>query len=106
MGLLFHAQEYPAFNEEFPLFLGFCQENSTVAYDPERMRLRNILWWKDAFHVLDVGKGSVLHDALLMEGLKDIVLTVDEADFGQRVIDISYFHSLTRRRPEDRLFIS
>mmetsp|Transcript_8703 Transcript_8703/g.25067 ORF Transcript_8703/g.25067 Transcript_8703/m.25067 type:complete len:202 (-) Transcript_8703:910-1515(-) len=106
MGLLFHAQEYPAYSEEFPIVLGFCQEGSTLAYDEEKMRVRNILWWNDALHVLDTGKGSVLNDLLLQEGLRDFVYTVDEADFGERVLDVSYFNTPAAiQTPSEGLFV-
>jgi hypothetical protein len=47
LGLLFHAAEYPAFQEDaFPINLGYCQEGSTLEWDVTRMDLRNILWYQ------------------------------------------------------------
>jgi len=70
------------------------------------MRVRNILWWNDALHVLDTGKGSVLNDLLLQEGLRDFVYTVDEADFGERVLDVSYFNTPAAiQTPSEGLFV-
>jgi hypothetical protein len=47
LGLLFHAAEYPAFQEDaFPIHLGYCQEGSTLEWDVTRMDLRNILWYQ------------------------------------------------------------
>lgn len=44
LGILFHAREYPAFNEEkFPVHLGYCQVGSSLVYD-ESVNFRNILW--------------------------------------------------------------
>ena len=53
---------------------------------------------------LDVGTVSPLHAKLLMPGL-ELVRTVLESDFGTRLYDINYFHSLSARRPAQRLFI-
>ncbi|KAJ3366013.1 hypothetical protein GGF32_007513 [Allomyces javanicus] len=45
VGLLFHAMEYPALDErKFPVPLGWCQQNSTVAYTIRMMARRNVLW--------------------------------------------------------------
>jgi hypothetical protein len=47
IGVLFHASEYPAFNESsFPFMLGHCQAGSSCRYNPRAMDLRNILWWQ------------------------------------------------------------
>lgn len=141
-GLLFHAQEYPAFHPDiFPYNLGFCQvrccplawsapprgsacchdarrvpqhpvplpaqDGSDVGYSQEQMALRNVLWWQGRLHVLDLSRGSALRDGLLRpdDPGADIFFTVDEALFGQRVIDISYFEALAGQSPEHRLFV-
>lgn len=76
LGLLFHAQEYPAYDQElFPLPLGFCQVNSTVEYHESKMQQRNILWWGGALHVLNVGSPGPLFESLLPEGLGAPVYT-------------------------------
>ena len=54
--------------------------------------------------MVDVGIDSVLHSELLMPGL-DLVKTVLESDFGTRLVDINYFHSISARQPPERLFI-
>jgi hypothetical protein len=47
VGLLFHAAEYPAYHEEdFPIYLGYCQEGSDFKYDQRRMDVRNIIWYQ------------------------------------------------------------
>lgn len=39
-------QEYPAAHAEtFPVHLGNCQTHSSVEFDDEGMRWRNIVWW-------------------------------------------------------------
>ena len=39
-------QEYPAAHaESFPVHLGFCQSGSSLDFDEEGMRWRNIVWW-------------------------------------------------------------
>ena len=53
---------------------------------------------------LDVGEESVLHDALIMDGLQP-VRTVLESDFGQAFCDVNYFHTLQDRPSEERLYI-
>ena len=53
---------------------------------------------------VDVGSRSALHAKLLMPGL-ELVRTVQEEDFGTRLFDVNYFHSLSARRPAQRLFI-
>jgi len=108
IGLLFHAQEYPAFSEEdFPYCLGFCQEGSSVTYCPERMSQRNVLWWDGHLHALDLSPARPLHHLLLdpVHG-GDIFFTLDEALFGTRVLDVCYFQSLHTYRPEHRLFVA
>ena len=46
LGLLFHAAEYPAYSPEFDVHLGYCQTNSTVAYEEVRMDQRNIIYYE------------------------------------------------------------
>ena len=46
LGLLFHAKEYPRQCPEFPVDLGFCQLNSTLAFDQRAMDLRNLLFFR------------------------------------------------------------
>jgi hypothetical protein len=47
VGILFHAAEYPAFDQQhFPVHLGYCQANSTLRFNQRSMDLRNILWWR------------------------------------------------------------
>ena len=49
--------------------------------------------------------GSIMYDELIMEELQ-YFRTVDESDFGSVVADINYFHELTNRKPEHRIFVS
>lgn len=83
------------------------QEGSPLAYNPQQMVLRNVLWWGGALHVLDLSPGSALHDGLLRPGDPGaaVFYTVDEELFGTRVVDISYFEALAGRRPEHRLCV-
>ena len=46
LGLLFHAAEYPARSAAFPVHLGYCQANSTLAYAEGAMDLRNIVYFQ------------------------------------------------------------
>lgn len=46
LGLLFHAKEYPRQCPAFPVDLGFCQLNSTLAVDQRAMDLRNLLFFR------------------------------------------------------------
>eukprot|EP00879_Flechtneria_rotunda_P005673 GHRR01005972.1.p1 GENE.GHRR01005972.1~~GHRR01005972.1.p1 ORF type:complete len:456 (+),score=150.16 GHRR01005972.1:145-1512(+) len=88
VGVLFHAAEYPAYdNDSFPFMLGRCQANSTLRFQQRSMDLRNILWWQGQLAVLDVGERSPLHDLLLHEGTRPL-RTVYEEDFGQPVADL------------------
>ncbi|KAK9826801.1 hypothetical protein WJX81_002287 [Elliptochloris bilobata] len=84
LGLLFHAKEYPQQGPAFPVNLGFCQRNSTLAFDQRGMDLRNLLFFRGQLCALDVGEASVLHADLLMDGLQD-VRTVLETDLGQAI---------------------
>lgn len=46
-GLLFHAREYPAANNDtFPYNLGYCQQGTPMAFDGPTMDLRNILYFQ------------------------------------------------------------
>lgn len=47
VGLLLHAREYPMFDPlRFPIDLGSCQRDSTLAYSQRSMDLRNILFFE------------------------------------------------------------
>ena len=46
LGLLFHAKEYPRQCPDFPVNLGFCQLNSTLAFDQRAMDQRNLLFFR------------------------------------------------------------
>jgi len=46
LGLLFHAKEYPRRSAAFPVNLGFCQANSTLAFDQRAMDLRNLVFYQ------------------------------------------------------------
>lgn len=62
VGILFHAAEYPAYEEDvFPINLGHCQVNSSCRYSERSMDLRNILWWKVCISPSSVttGRGCV-----------------------------------------------
>mmetsp|Transcript_15952 Transcript_15952/g.34599 ORF Transcript_15952/g.34599 Transcript_15952/m.34599 type:complete len:348 (-) Transcript_15952:10-1053(-) len=121
LGILLHAQEYPALEEEaFPVHLGYCQAGSPVQYDVNNMNYRNILWTtrqcqsrkqshkqtsrEGVLAVLDTSPGSPLYDHLIMEGLR-FVRTIDESDFGHVLADVNYFHSLSNRKPEHRVYL-
>jgi hypothetical protein len=105
VGLLFHASEYPAMERaRFPTNLGYCQVGSSLRWEERAMDLRNLVWLRGSLYTLDVGVESVLYGALLMDGLQD-VRTVMESDFGERVCDVNYFHSLQSRKPPHRIFI-
>ena len=62
VGLLFHAAEYPAYDEEgFPIYLGYCQNGSDLVYHQRRMDVRNIIWYQVRETVGErgpVGKGT------------------------------------------------
>jgi hypothetical protein len=122
IGVLLHAQEYPAFDEDaFSVHLGYCQEGSGVRYELNNMNYRNILWttgrlnshlgeanqqearYEGVLCILDTSPGSALHEQLLMEGLK-FVRTIDESDFGYVLADVNYFHVLSNRKAEHRIF--
>ena len=97
MLLQFHAMEYPAFDaESFPIFLGFCQHNSTCKFHSGAMEHRNILWYQNKLAVLDVSDSSPLH-ALLHKGTERL-RTVYEEDFGQPVADLLLLQQQPPRR--------
>ena len=93
LALLFHAMEYPAYSDDFPVDLGFCQRGSPLAFRPEAMAFRNALFFADRLSLIDLSPGSPLApDAgggLVMEGL-GLTQTVYEGDFGEPVGDIIY----------------
>jgi hypothetical protein len=51
LGLLFHAAEYPARSPAFPYHLGYCQVNSTLAYEERSMDMRNIVFYRARLHM-------------------------------------------------------
>lgn len=46
LGMLFHSKEYPAYDKDFPINLGFCQQKSPVKYEEAAMDFRNLLWFQ------------------------------------------------------------
>lgn len=46
LGILFHAAEYPAQSQSFPVELGFCQLHSPQKFDQEAMDYRNWIYFK------------------------------------------------------------
>ncbi|KAI5079594.1 hypothetical protein GOP47_0005073 [Adiantum capillus-veneris] len=122
LGILFHAREYPAFDEKtFPVHLGYCQVGSPLPYD-DSMNLRNILWlapmpdctsrkcadnasWlaPGSLLVLDAHPEGIIYKNLVPEYV-DVVRTVYEDDFGAVIVDVNYF-ATANDKLADRLFI-
>jgi hypothetical protein len=105
LGILFHAKEYPAKDDEnFPIDLGKCQCDSTLCLDEKGMSQRNVLWLSlDSCALLawlDTSSES-LRELLTVPELH----TTFEGDFGAIQGDVYYFHSLKNRKPSERLFI-
>jgi len=105
-GILFHAKEYPAYDEEsFPINLGFCQKNSNLLYDEAEASMRTVLW----LGIDD--KMSVLAYIDTAAPVNQPILTVPElhttyeGDFGDVQGDIYYFDCLRNRKVSERLFI-
>lgn len=102
-GILFHAKEYPAKDENFDVDLGYCQIGSSLCFDENEMRLRNLLW-------LSVDDESSVLVLLDTQKRKDLLVvpelhTTFEGDWGDIVADVFYFHGLANRKPHERLFI-
>lgn len=105
LGILFHAREYPAQNNDtWRHNLGFCQHGSPMKFDARKMDLRNIVYFRRRAAVLDVGPRHSLGEMLIMDGLQE-PRTVQEQDFGDKVLDINYFASLTHKSPSQRVFV-
>ncbi|KAI8819161.1 uncharacterized protein EV422DRAFT_119845 [Fimicolochytrium jonesii] len=95
VGLVFHSKEYPTYSAQaFPYNLGFCQLNSTVAYNDAQMRRRNIVWLLDGEARISLwwidmaarsGRADV--DAVLNEAP---FYTLYEDDLGHVVADLDY----------------
>lgn len=84
LGVLFHAKEYPAFEEDiFPYELGFCQSGSNLFLNGGcEMERRSVLW---VFG--EEGMGLVESSDRLPFG------TVYEGEFGEAIADLFYFES-------------
>ncbi|GFR45224.1 hypothetical protein Agub_g6621, partial [Astrephomene gubernaculifera] len=68
VGLLFHACEYPRFDElHFPYRLGHCQEGSKLSVTHGQLAQRNLLWYQGQLVLLDVTPGFVLRHLLWEE---------------------------------------
>ncbi|MCO5614454.1 hypothetical protein L7F22_068736 [Adiantum nelumboides] len=122
LGILFHAREYPAFNDKtFPVHLGYCQVGSPLPYN-DSMNLRNILWlapmpdctlekctdkasWlaPGSLLVLDAHPEGIIYKDLVPEYV-DVVRTVYEDDFGDVIVDVNYFPTANDNLG-DRIFI-
>lgn len=104
VGILFHAKEYPAYDEhEFSVNLGRCQVGSSLKFQEEEFQSRNILWLTldKATSLLALLDTSVLKDLLVVPELH----TTYEGDFGKVEGDIYYFDSLHNRKISERLFV-
>ena len=102
-GILFHAKEYPAKDENFDVNLGYCQIGSSLRFDENKMRLRNLLW-------LSVDRASSVLALLDTHKREDLLVvpelhTTFEGDWGDIKADVFYFHGLANRKPHERLFI-
>ncbi|KAF5739873.1 hypothetical protein HS088_TW12G01084 [Tripterygium wilfordii] len=116
LGILFHAKDYPAYDEEvFPYNMGYCQIGSNVNYD-ESMNLRNILWlaplpsnsteeWlaPGVLVVLDAHPGGILYRDLIPEYV-NYARTIYEDDFGKVVVDVNYLN-VGKKVPDHQIFI-
>ena len=102
LALLFHALEYPARSEEFPVNLGFCQSGSPVAFSPDAMAVRNALYFAGQLVLLDLSPGSALaREHLVREGL-ELTQTVYEGDFGECLGDINFLPSCSGGQEDSR----
>lgn len=90
LALLFHALEYPARSEEFPVDLGFCQSGSPVAFSPDAMAVRNALYFAGQLVLLDLSPGSALADGRLVRDGLELTQSVYEGDFGECLGDINF----------------
>ncbi|XP_072985267.1 uncharacterized protein [Typha latifolia] len=116
LGILFHAKEYPAYEEKvFPFNMGYCQRGSNVVYD-DSMNLRNILWlapmpstvtrsWEapGVMVILDAHPDGIIYKKLIPEYVQ-FVRTVYEDDFGEVAVDVNYLN-VNNAVPADRIFI-
>ena len=87
LGILLHAKEYPACNNEFPYDLGYCQTGSTLHIAADGMDRRNLLWYEDALFAIHLPEGSALLHALVHRDLRPFRTTY-EGDFGQPLFDV------------------
>ncbi|GIL96365.1 hypothetical protein Vretimale_2222, partial [Volvox reticuliferus] len=88
VGLLFHACEYPAFDEDcFPYRLGYCQENSPLRPMGQQLAQRNFLWYQNQLLMLDLSPGSLLRNLLWKETAA--FYTINEDDFGLPILDVT-----------------
>ncbi|XP_057439351.1 uncharacterized protein LOC130731164 [Lotus japonicus] len=104
LGILFHAREYPAYDEQvFPYNLGFCQKGTNVTYD-DSMNLRNILWlaplpgdsaksWlaPGVLVVLDARPDGIIYRDLIPDYV-DFARTIYEDDLGNCAVDVNYLN--------------
>lgn len=116
VGILFHAKEYPAYDEEvFPYNMGYCQKGSNVTYD-DSMNLRNILWlapfpsdsqntWSapGVLVVLDAHPGGIIYRDIIPNYVK-YARTIYEEYFGETVVDVNYLN-VGLEKPDYQLFI-
>ncbi|PXF42165.1 hypothetical protein BWQ96_08085 [Gracilariopsis chorda] len=82
LGVLFHAKEYPARNEQMPYDLGYCQRGSDLEVCCTSMKRRNVVWV--------FGQTGL---ALIEPFARAPFFTVFEDEFGVSVADFFYFTS-------------
>lgn len=99
IGIVFHAMEYPAFDEvKFPINLGYCQRNSDLKYEPSLMVKRNFLWMADTegearMFDINVVEAKRRH---LIPHLDEVVYTLDEDILGIVIADVYFLPQFDR----------
>lgn len=91
-GMLFHCKEYPAYHpQNFPLSLGFCQNDSDVHVENGRdLEGRCVLLYDNQLVFLDV---ALVAQELLWDETRELG-TVYEEDFGAPVADVYCYRTM------------
>ena len=92
--LLFHAMEYPPLTKQFPVNLGYCQANSSLAFNASAFPFRNALWVlpldapaEAALWLLDARRPSLVWTDVLSPWARP-VFVVEEERLGTPVADV------------------
>ena len=90
-GILYHANEYP-YDYYYP-YLGYCQYNSTLYYNPYYFSFRNILLIINSSNYMTLWLLNTSDNSYITNNImQEYAITLFDTDFGESIGQIYYFN--------------